>query len=149
MQKNDNNWKKSNMYQFTTFYIQPLLLWVGAIFICRLVMFGLKRIEIRSYNILKQRFFLINRALDPVIIPTEAGQIVKQRLLNFVRSLSTVLGLAYCLSRLVLNLFTETYHWLEIFLCILLILPVCSTFDIRVPFIDLGDSILQPLPEEF
>ncbi|KAL8472224.1 hypothetical protein ACS0TY_029443 [Phlomoides rotata] len=75
LQKNDNNWKKSNMYQFTTFYIQPLLLWMGAIFICR--------------------------ALDPVILPTEAGQIVKLRLLNFVRSLSTVLGLAYCLSSLI------------------------------------------------
>ncbi|GFP92009.1 mechanosensitive ion channel protein 2 chloroplastic [Phtheirospermum japonicum] len=73
--KTDNNWKKSNAYQVTTSYIQPLLLWAGAIFICR--------------------------ALDPMMLPTEAGQIVKQRLLNFVRSLSTVLAFAYCLSSLV------------------------------------------------
>lgn len=39
------------------------------------------------------------RALDPMILPTEASQIVKQRLLSFVRSLSTVLAFAYCLSR--------------------------------------------------
>ncbi|KAL3630155.1 hypothetical protein CASFOL_023139 [Castilleja foliolosa] len=73
--KTDNNWKKSNAYQVTTSYIQPLLLWAGAIYICR--------------------------ALDPMLLPTEAGQIVKQRLLNFVRSLSTVLAFAYCLSSLV------------------------------------------------
>lgn len=107
MQKNDNNWKKSNTYQFTTSYIQPLLLWAGAIFVCRLVMFDLKKIKIRSDSTLNGDCFSY-RALDPVIIPTEAGQIVKQRLLNFVRSLSTVLGFAYCLSRLVLDLFTKT-----------------------------------------
>ncbi|KAH6822500.1 MSCS-like 2 [Perilla frutescens var. hirtella] len=73
--KGDNTWKKSSTYQITTSYIQPLLLWAGAIFICR--------------------------ALDPVAIPTEAGQLVKQRLLNFIRSLSTVLGFAYCLSSLI------------------------------------------------
>lgn len=39
------------------------------------------------------------RALDPVVLPTEASEVVKQRLLNFVRSLSTVLAFAYCLSR--------------------------------------------------
>ena len=39
------------------------------------------------------------RALEPVILPTETGQVVKERLLNFVRSLSTVLAFAYCLSR--------------------------------------------------
>ncbi|KAK6150344.1 hypothetical protein DH2020_015276 [Rehmannia glutinosa] len=75
LQKSDNNWKKSSAYQVTTSYIQPLLLWTGAIFICR--------------------------ALDPMTLPTEAGQIVKQRLLNFVRSLSTVLAFAYCLSSLI------------------------------------------------
>ncbi|KAI3451238.1 hypothetical protein Pfo_007903 [Paulownia fortunei] len=75
LHKIDSSWKKSSMYQVTTSYIQPLLLWTGAIFICR--------------------------ALDPMILPTEAGQIVKQRLLNFVRSLSTVLAFAYCLSCLI------------------------------------------------
>ncbi|XP_057783877.1 mechanosensitive ion channel protein 2, chloroplastic-like isoform X2 [Salvia miltiorrhiza] len=75
--KGDNTWKKSSTYQIITSYIQPLLLWAGAIIICR--------------------------TLDPVTIPTEAGQVVKQRLLNFVRSLSTVLGFAYCLSSLILQ----------------------------------------------
>lgn len=39
------------------------------------------------------------RALDPVVLPSEASQAVKQRLINFVQSLSTVLAFAYCLSR--------------------------------------------------
>ncbi|XP_076905432.1 mechanosensitive ion channel protein 2, chloroplastic-like [Bidens hawaiensis] len=55
-----------------TSYLQPLLLWTGAILICR--------------------------ALDPIVLPSEASQIVKSRLLTFVKSLSTVLALAYCLS---------------------------------------------------
>lgn len=37
--------------------------------------------------------------MEPVILPTESGQVVKERLLHFVRSLSTVLAFAYCLSR--------------------------------------------------
>ncbi|XP_010523311.1 PREDICTED: mechanosensitive ion channel protein 2, chloroplastic-like [Tarenaya hassleriana] len=83
--KSDNNWKKSSTYHVMTSYIQPLLLWLGALFICR--------------------------ALDPVVLPTEASQVVKDRLLNFVRSLSTVLAFAYCLSSLIQQtqkLFTET-----------------------------------------
>ncbi|KAG6387579.1 hypothetical protein SASPL_152771 [Salvia splendens] len=40
----------------------------------------------------------ICRALDPMILPSEAGQIVKKRVLNFVRSLSTVLAVAYLFS---------------------------------------------------
>lgn len=72
---NDNNWKKSKTYHVSTSYLQPLLLWAGATLICR--------------------------ALDPVVLPSEASQAVKQRLLNFVRSLSTVLAFAYCLSSLV------------------------------------------------
>ncbi|KAL7143893.1 hypothetical protein ABFS83_08G222000 [Erythranthe nasuta] len=75
LHKSDNSWKKSSTYQVTTSYVQPLLLWAGAIFICR--------------------------ALDPMILPSEAGQVVKQRLLNFVRSLSTVLAFAYCLSSVI------------------------------------------------
>lgn len=75
LHKNDNNWKKSNTYYVTTSYFQPLLLWIGATILCR--------------------------ALDPVLLPTEASQVIKQRLLNFVRSLSTVLALAYCLSSVI------------------------------------------------
>ncbi|XVF61514.1 hypothetical protein PTKIN_Ptkin08bG0136000 [Pterospermum kingtungense] len=72
LHKSDNSWKKSRTHYVTTSYIQPLLLWTGAILICR--------------------------TLDPLVLPTEASQVVKQRLLNFVRSLSTVLAFAYCLS---------------------------------------------------
>ncbi|KAG1342158.1 mechanosensitive ion channel protein 2, chloroplastic [Cocos nucifera] len=72
---NDNNWKKSKMYHVCTSYLQPLLLWIAATLICRV--------------------------LDPVALPSEASQAVKQRLLSFVRSLSTVLAFAYCLSNLI------------------------------------------------
>ncbi|CAA0831798.1 Mechanosensitive ion channel protein 2-chloroplastic [Striga hermonthica] len=75
LRENDNSWTKSSTYHVTTSYVQPLLLWAGAIFICR--------------------------ALDPVTLPSQASQIVKQRLLNFVRSLSTVLAFAQCLSSVI------------------------------------------------
>lgn len=39
------------------------------------------------------------RALDPIILPTQATQAAKQRILDVVRSLSKVLAFAYCLSR--------------------------------------------------
>lgn len=73
--RTDSNWKKSRSHYVMTSYIQPLLLWTGATLLCR--------------------------ALDPVVLPTEASQAVKQRLLNFIRSLSTVLAFAYCLSSLI------------------------------------------------
>lgn len=75
LHKNDNSWGKSGTYHVMTFYLQPLLLWTGAMLVCR--------------------------ALDPMVLPTEASQIVKQRLLNFVKSLSTVLASAYCLSSVI------------------------------------------------
>ncbi|KAK6923276.1 Mechanosensitive ion channel MscS [Dillenia turbinata] len=71
-QKSDSSWKKSSTYHVMASYLQPLLLWTGATLICR--------------------------SLDPLVLPSEASQVVKQRLLNFVRSLSTVLAFAYCLS---------------------------------------------------
>ncbi|XP_022984862.1 mechanosensitive ion channel protein 2, chloroplastic-like isoform X4 [Cucurbita maxima] len=71
----DSNWKKSQTYKVMSLYLQPLLLWTGATLICR--------------------------ALDPVVLPTESSQVVKQRVLNFVRSLSTVLAFAYCLSSMI------------------------------------------------
>ncbi|KAL6012604.1 hypothetical protein ACLOJK_003093 [Asimina triloba] len=73
--RNDNNWKKSRTYYVLTSYLQPLLLWAGAILICRV--------------------------LDPVTLSSDASQAVKLRLLNFVRSLSTVMAFAYCLSSLI------------------------------------------------
>ena len=35
LQKNDTGWKKSNTHYVTNSYIQPLLLWTGAMLICR------------------------------------------------------------------------------------------------------------------
>nr|KYP66340.1 MscS family inner membrane protein ynaI [Cajanus cajan] len=74
-QRSDNSWKKSTTHYIVTSYLRPLLLWTGAILICR--------------------------ALEPLILPSESGQVVKERLLNFVRSLSTVLAFAYCLSSVI------------------------------------------------
>ncbi|GAB4844183.1 Mechanosensitive ion channel protein 2, chloroplastic [Ancistrocladus abbreviatus] len=71
----ETSWKRSNTHYVMTSYIQPLLLWTGAMLVCR--------------------------ALDPVILPSEASQAVKQRLLQFVQSLSTVVAFAYCLSSLI------------------------------------------------
>lgn len=85
LQKNDGSWKKSSTHYVLTSYLQPLLLWSGAGLICRV--------------------------LDPVILPSESSQAVKQRLLNFVLSLSTVLAFAYCLSSLIQQMqkfFAET-----------------------------------------
>ncbi|GAB2232413.1 hypothetical protein Droror1_Dr00011445 [Drosera rotundifolia] len=75
LNKPETSWKKSGMHYVMTTYIQPLLLWTGAMLICR--------------------------ALDPILLPTEASQVVKQRLLRFVQSLSTVVAFAYCLSGLI------------------------------------------------
>ncbi|GJV91720.1 mechanosensitive ion channel protein 2, chloroplastic-like protein [Tanacetum coccineum] len=52
---------------------------------------------------------LIRRVLEPVILPSAPSQAVKQRLLNFVRSLSTVLAFAYCLLRWVMNLLEKLF----------------------------------------
>ncbi|CAN1332038.1 Mechanosensitive ion channel protein 2, chloroplastic, partial [Linum perenne] len=75
LQKSDDNTNLSGTYYVITTYLKPLLLWTGAILICR--------------------------ALDPVVLPSQASEAVKQRLLTFVQSLSTVLAFAYCLSRFV------------------------------------------------
>lgn len=41
----------------------------------------------------------LNRAFDPVVLSTHASQAIKQRFVNFVRSLSTVLAFAFCTAR--------------------------------------------------
>ncbi|XP_028802800.1 mechanosensitive ion channel protein 2, chloroplastic [Neltuma alba] len=73
--RRDSNWKKSSTNYIVTSYIRPIMLWIGAILMCR--------------------------ALESVALPTETSQIVKERILNFVRSLSTVLSFAYCLSSVI------------------------------------------------
>ncbi|CAE5962537.1 unnamed protein product [Arabidopsis arenosa] len=71
---NDANSQKSSTQYIVVSYLQPLLLWSGAILLCR--------------------------TLDPIVLPSSASQAVKQRLLTFARSMSTVLAFAYCLSSL-------------------------------------------------
>ncbi|KAE8057073.1 hypothetical protein FH972_013793 [Carpinus fangiana] len=75
LHRTDSSWKKSSTYYVLTSYLQPLLLLTGAILICR--------------------------TLDRVVLPSESSQAVKERLLNFVQSLSTVLAFAYCSSSLI------------------------------------------------
>ncbi|KAF5207432.1 Mechanosensitive ion channel protein chloroplastic-like [Thalictrum thalictroides] len=70
--RSDSSWKRSDTHYFTTSYLQPFLLWIGATLVCR--------------------------ALDPLVLSSEASGNVKKRLLVFVRSSSTVLAFAYCLS---------------------------------------------------
>ncbi|KAJ1424775.1 Mechanosensitive ion channel MscS [Sesbania bispinosa] len=72
--ESDRSWKKSNSRYIMTSYFQPLLLWTGIMLICR--------------------------DLDPLVLQSETSQTMKQRLLSFVRSLSTVLTFAYCSSSL-------------------------------------------------
>ncbi|KAH9624619.1 hypothetical protein KSS87_000774 [Heliosperma pusillum] len=74
LHKSGGSWKKSSTYFFATSYVQPLLLWSGALLACR--------------------------AVDPIILPSEASQAVKQRILHFIRSLSTMVAFAFCLSGL-------------------------------------------------
>ncbi|XP_022768448.1 mechanosensitive ion channel protein 3, chloroplastic-like isoform X2 [Durio zibethinus] len=73
--RSDSSWKKSRTHHIMSYYLQPVLLWTGATLICR--------------------------AIDPLVLPSEASQAVKQRLVNFVQSLSTVLAFSYCLSSLI------------------------------------------------
>ncbi|XP_050376138.1 mechanosensitive ion channel protein 2, chloroplastic-like [Argentina anserina] len=73
-QRTDNSWMKSRSHYVMTSYIRPLMLWGGAMLVCR--------------------------ALDPLILPSEASQAVKQRVIHFLQSLSTVLAFSYCLSSL-------------------------------------------------
>ncbi|KAK9713144.1 hypothetical protein RND81_06G006600 [Saponaria officinalis] len=83
--KTESTWKKSTTNYVMTSYLQPVLLWTAAILVCR--------------------------TLDPIAMPTESSQLVKQRLLNFVKSLSTVLAFAFCLSSVIQQTqkyFTET-----------------------------------------
>ncbi|KAL1214517.1 Mechanosensitive ion channel protein 3 [Cardamine amara subsp. amara] len=71
---NDANSQKSNTQYIVVSYLQPLLLWSGAILLCR--------------------------TLDPIVLPSSTSQAIKQRLLSFARSISTVLAFACCLSSL-------------------------------------------------
>ncbi|XP_024015251.1 mechanosensitive ion channel protein 3, chloroplastic isoform X2 [Eutrema salsugineum] len=73
-EKNDANSHKSSTQYIVVSYLQPLLLWSGALLLCR--------------------------TLDPIVLSSSASQAVKTRLLSFARSMSTVLAFACCLSSL-------------------------------------------------
>ncbi|KAJ8451887.1 hypothetical protein Cgig2_007370 [Carnegiea gigantea] len=83
LHKTDSSWRKSTASYVMTSYLQPVLLWTGAALICR--------------------------ALDTIAMPTAASELVKQRLLTFVKSLSTVLALAYCLSSILYDQLMMNY----------------------------------------
>ncbi|KAH9690376.1 Mechanosensitive ion channel protein 3 [Citrus sinensis] len=83
LNRTDGSWKRSHTHYVLTSYLQPLLLWTGVTLICST----------------DGSFYA--RELDPLVLPSETSQGVKQRVLNFVRSLSTVLAFAYCLSSLI------------------------------------------------
>ncbi|KAL2642785.1 hypothetical protein R1flu_010372 [Riccia fluitans] len=68
--KEDSKWSTSRTQHVTASYIRPVLLWLAVIWLCR--------------------------AFDPVVLSTEASHAIKERFVNFVRSLSTVLAFAYC-----------------------------------------------------
>ncbi|BBN03457.1 mechanosensitive ion channel protein 1/2/3 [Marchantia polymorpha subsp. ruderalis] len=72
--KEDSKWATSRTQHATASYIRPILLWFATIWICR--------------------------AFDPVVLSTEASHAIKERFVNFVRSLSTVLAFAYCTASL-------------------------------------------------
>lgn len=72
--RSDKKWDESRTFNIMASYMRPILLWIGIILICR--------------------------AFDPVVLSTEASQIIKQRFVNFVRSLSTVLAFAFCTASL-------------------------------------------------
>ncbi|XP_013635588.1 PREDICTED: mechanosensitive ion channel protein 3, chloroplastic-like isoform X1 [Brassica oleracea var. oleracea] len=71
---NDVNSQKSSTQHLVVSYLQPLLLWSGALLLCR--------------------------TLDPIVLSSSASQAIKTRLLSFARSMSTVLAFACCLSSL-------------------------------------------------
>ncbi|KAG0627761.1 hypothetical protein M758_2G226300 [Ceratodon purpureus] len=72
--RNDKKWDESRTYNIMNSYMRPISLWIGIILICR--------------------------AFDPVVLGTEASHAIKQRFVNFVRSLSTVLAFAFCTASL-------------------------------------------------
>jgi small-conductance mechanosensitive channel len=72
--RNDRKWLESQTHYIMAYYMRPLLLWSGIILVCR--------------------------ALDPLVLATEASHAIKQRFVNFVRSLSTVLAFAFCTASL-------------------------------------------------
>ncbi|XP_042376289.1 mechanosensitive ion channel protein 2, chloroplastic-like isoform X1 [Zingiber officinale] len=97
--RNDTNWKKSRAYHISTSYVQPLLLWSGTIILCRFAELLVKKASL-FFSHFNQKLYPCS-ILDRVVLPLEASQAVKIRFLNFVKSLSTVLTVAYCLSSLI------------------------------------------------
>ncbi|CAK9262963.1 unnamed protein product [Sphagnum jensenii] len=72
--RNDRKWLESQTHNIMLSYMRPVLLWIGIILICR--------------------------AFDPVVLATEESHAIKQRFVNFVQSLATVLAFAFCTASL-------------------------------------------------
>ncbi|XP_024530130.1 mechanosensitive ion channel protein 2, chloroplastic isoform X1 [Selaginella moellendorffii] len=68
------SWHKSQTEHILVAYVRPLLIWMGVISICG--------------------------SIDPVVLSSGASQAIKDRSINFVRSLSTVLAFAVCATNL-------------------------------------------------
>lgn len=88
--QNSGNWKMSSTYYFMKSYLRPIILWIGAMLICR--------------------------AFDPFVTASETSQAIKQRLLDFVRSILTVVAFAYstsCMIQQVQKSATEHQNSLE------------------------------------
>lgn len=103
----DSSWNKSSSRYIMTSYFQPILLWTGAMLICRFVSGSTPMSLLKPIGF--NHAIISFRALDLLVLPSETSQAVKQRLLNFVRSLSTVISFAYCLSRYFLFLFWKKH----------------------------------------
>ncbi|KMZ76326.1 Mechanosensitive ion channel protein 2, chloroplastic [Zostera marina] len=70
---NNDNWTDTKAHSvFISSYLQPLLIWAAVILICR--------------------------SIDPVVLSVKESHVIKQRILNFIRSLTTVLTFGYSLS---------------------------------------------------
>lgn len=102
-QQNDSNWKKSSAYHVSISYLRPLIFWGGAIFACRYIELDFLQ-SFFSWHPISPCYLLIYfqhscSVFDQVALTSETSHVVKQRVLHFIRSLSTVLAFSYCLSR--------------------------------------------------
>ncbi|KAH9314822.1 hypothetical protein KI387_023449, partial [Taxus chinensis] len=73
--RNARNWKKSSTYHFMTSYLRSILLWTGAILLCR--------------------------AFDPVEVSSETSEAIKRPLFDIVRSFATVVAFLCCISSVI------------------------------------------------
>eukprot|EP00850_Spirogloea_muscicola_P012755 SM000084S23091 [mRNA] locus=s84:35311:38401:+ [translate_table: standard] len=73
-QQDAASWEDSRTHYIFTSYVRPLLVWAATIALCR--------------------------GLEPIQLASPPSQAIKERFLNFVRSLATVLAFAFCTASL-------------------------------------------------